>query len=55
MFEHIPKEKQKIDITEDLLEGIQQLGGVLRNETKAVSAWDLLDELGKDEKAKTHE
>ncbi|HPQ40831.1 MAG TPA: hypothetical protein PLV45_10700 [bacterium] len=33
------------DITDDLLEGIRQLGLVLRQEKEAVSAWDLLDEL----------
>lgn len=34
-----------LDITDDLLEGIRQLGLVLRQEKQAVSAWDLLDEL----------
>lgn len=33
------------DITNDLLEGIRQLGLVLRQEKEAISAWDLLDEL----------
>lgn len=55
MYVNRLKKEETIDITEVLLEGIRQLGCVLRNETEAISAWDLLDELVKGEKAITHE
>ena len=55
MYVNRINKEETIDITEDLLEGLRQLGQVLRNEVKPVSAWELLDELGKDEKVITHE
>ena len=41
----VEAENKPFDVTENLLEGIRQLGMVMRGEMEAVSARDLLNEL----------